>query len=124
MDFNELLDRGQRLISGRAFRRVVSRGTLLVFGIALLFGGQKCLTTALDLYRDGQSRPRMVGRKPPDGSGLFGVIGLGLAVMGTAAVAFAFIPVSRMEKWFRPPTMHLHDESERLQPPRQWIDWL
>ena len=88
------------------WRPVVSRGTMLVLALLLLWGGFKCFKTASYLREDYAQRvergetPARTGRRraSASGAGLPTLAGVVLVVLGGGLGVLAVLPMNLMEK--------------------------
>jgi len=108
-------------------REIVGRSAIGVLGLALLLGGWKTLSTAIDITQDKRARairqsdsstspPR---RTRTAGPGLFYLIGAVLILGGSIGVLAAVLPTSAMERLMGPPRYttlgeHGEDDARRL----------
>lgn len=86
------------------WRPVVSRATMALLGVALLWGGFKCFSVAADLREDHRKRveqgqmPRTGRTSRASGAHLPTLIGGALVTLGGGLVILAVLPLSLMQK--------------------------
>ena len=91
---------------------MISRTTMGVLGLVLLYGGYRCIHAAYriwaELLQDHQ-RTTLYNHNG-SGAGLPATIGVVLVMLGTILTSAAILPVSRLERMFSPPSSSLGEE--------------
>jgi hypothetical protein len=97
-----------------AVRNLISRGTLLVVAVTLLYSGIFCINKARQLYRDEAQRvASLPNQKTNGGFGLIGTIGAILCLGGIVTTFGAVAPNSLIERVLgRPNNTTLHENPE------------
>ena len=85
------------------WHRLIARGTMLVLGLALLYGAWACASTAIDIRRDIREWGEEYGsrsshRHNASGTGLFWLGAAACGLPGTMLTLFGIVPASAYEK--------------------------
>jgi hypothetical protein len=104
-------DRSNKLVG-----EVISRTTMGVVGLALLFGGFKCLSTARALWKEYEQtssyqRPD-ISPNSNSGAEVPALIGAVLVLLGGFLAFAAVVPVAVVARSVRPPRATLFDGAE------------
>ena len=105
-------------------REIISRAAMAVLGVALLYGGYRCLKTGLEFHRE--SREQHPGRtyrqeRRSSGAGLPFMIGAVLVLLGAPFALAAVIPTAWFAKVMGPPNqIRLHENPSSDNPRGPW----
>ena len=91
---------------------VVSRATMAVVGLALLFGGYTCLSVAYGILRQYVETSQSGNGS---GAGLPGMIGIVLLIVDGFFLLAALVPVRWLSRLVNPPAATLHGGAEEHQ---------
>jgi len=100
---------------------VVSRATMAVVALAMLFGGYKCLSFASRIRQEYIHSPQYDAHQihpnigSDSGANLPAMIGIGLLIVGGFFLLAAVVPVELLSRLVSPPTATLHDGAEEDQ---------
>ena len=105
-------------------REIISRAAMAVLGLALLYGGYRCLRTGWEFQRESldqhptQASPQ---QRRSSGSLLPILIGAVLALLGTPFVLAAILPTTWFARLMGPPNqIRLHENPNRDNPRGPW----
>ena len=87
---------------------VVSRATMAIVALAMLFGGYKCLSVANGIR---QEYVQSSNYGHDSGAGLPAMIGIGLLIVGGFFLLAAVVPVGLLARLIRPPRAMLYDNA-------------
>ncbi len=96
---------------------VVSRTTMAIVALAMLFGGYKCLSVANGIRQEYVHSPTYDNHHPnydygnSSGAGLPAMIGIGLLVVGGFFLLAAIFPVGMLTRFINPPRASLYDNA-------------
>jgi hypothetical protein len=89
-------------------RSLISKATLAVIAIALLYAGYRCIAFSRAAVQEAKeragNRPLTRGERRLTGAGLPLAVGVGLCGLGTIAAAGAVLPWSFFDRFVRPPS--------------------
>lgn len=109
-------------------RELISRSAAAVLGLALIYGGWRCIAKGLDFARDSAQRESVgdVSRRARgSGLGLPIYAGVILLIVGIPIAGIAVVPTRWIEKVYRvsPPVTHEHfdGDSRRVWWPFRWL---
>jgi hypothetical protein len=86
---------------------------MAVVGLAMLFGGWKCLSIAYRIWQDYLKNH--FDQHPGSGAGLPAAIGVVLVLLGGFLVLASMAPVGFLARWFHAPTATVFDGAEEDQ---------
>jgi hypothetical protein len=98
---------------------IISRTTMAVAGLAMLFGGWKCLSVAYriwqDYLKDRSDLMNGIQYHTSSEAGLPAIIGVVLVLPGGFFVLASILSVGLLARWFRAPTATVFDGAEEDQ---------
>lgn len=100
-------------------RELISRATMVVFGLAICYGAYKCFMAA-EMIAENPAFPNADRySRRHSGIGLPLILGCVLGLVGSVLTLLAFLPVWLMEKLFlpAPPRTHENDVPDNIHGP-------